>query len=152
MVVNSILKEKGKLSSARIDEFISQSRSEGKSVYLIDSERLKEIKPDLIITQGLCDVCAVSENEVTEVCEILESSPEILSLEPSTVSEIMDSVLLLGEITGTKEKASQIVDGLRKRIESVEKKTLGRKVTGRGFSALSGSTLLTPPGTGCRKW
>jgi len=127
VVVNSILKEKGKLSSAHIDEFVSRSRLEGKSVYLIDSERLREIKPDLIITQGLCDVCAVSENEVTEVCEILENSPEILSLEPSTIGEIMDSILLLGEVTGTREKASQIVGGLRKRIESVEKKLSGER-------------------------
>ena len=127
VIVNSILKGKGELSSAHIDEFVSRSRSEGKSVYLIDSERLMEIKPDLIITQGLCDVCAVSENEVTEVCGILDNNPEILSLNPSTVSEIMDSVLLLGEVTGTRQRASQLVDSLRKRIESVEKKLSGER-------------------------
>lgn len=122
VIVNSILKEKEELSSACIDEIVSRSRSEGKSVYLIDSKRLSEMKPDLIITQGLCDVCAVSENQVTEVCEVLEGSPEILSLEPGTVGEIMDSILLLGEVTQTKEKASELVEGLRKRIEAVEKK------------------------------
>ena len=127
VVVNSILGEKEKLSSARIDELVSRSRAEGKSVYLIDSERLSKMKPDLIITQGLCDVCAVSENEVTEVCEVLGNSPEILSLEPSTVEEIMDSILLLGEATGTKEKASHLVEGLRKRIEAVEKKLSGER-------------------------
>ena len=127
VVVNSILEEEEKLSSARIDELVSRYRAEGKSVYLIDSERLREIKPDLIITQGLCDVCAVSENEVTELREILGSSPEILSLEPSTVGEVMDSILLLGEVTGTGEKASRIVDGLRGRIESVEKKLSGER-------------------------
>ena len=127
VVVNSILGEKGKLSGARIDELVSRSRLEGKSIYLIDSERLREIKPDLIITQGLCDVCAVSENEVTELREILGSSPEILSLEPSTVGEIMDSILLVGEVTGTGERASQIVDGLRRRIGSVEKKLSGER-------------------------
>ena len=91
VVVKSILEGKGKLSSARIDELVNRNRSEGKSVYLIDSERLSEIKPDLIITQGLCNVCAVSENEVTEVCEVLENSPEILSLNPTTIGEILDS-------------------------------------------------------------
>ena len=119
--------EKEKLSSARIDEIVSRSRAEGKSVYLIDSERLSEMEPDLIITQGLCDVCAVSEDEVTEVCEILGNSPQILSLEPSTIGEIMDSVLLLGEVTGTGEKASQLVENLRKRIEAVEKKLSGER-------------------------
>ena len=127
VVVNSILEEEEKLSSARIDEIVSRYRAEGKSVYLIDSERLREIKPDLIITQGLCDVCAVSENEVTELRKILGSSPEILSLEPSTVGEVMDSILLLGEVTGTGEKASRIVDSLRGRIESVEKKLSGER-------------------------
>ena len=127
VVVKSILEGKGKLSSARIDELVNRNRSEGKSVYLIDSERLSEIKPDLIITQGLCDVCAVSENEVTEVCEVLESSPEILSLNPTTIGEILDSIVLLGEVTRTKEKASQLVDDLRKRIETVEKKLSGER-------------------------
>ncbi len=127
VVVNSILDEKEKLSSARIDEIVSRSRAEGKSVYLIDSERLSEMEPDLIITQGLCDVCAVSEDEVTEVCEVLGNSPQILSLEPGTIGEIMDSVLLLGEVTGTGEKASQLVENLRKRIEAVEKKLSGER-------------------------
>ena len=127
VVVKSILEGKGKLSSARIDELVKRNRSEGKSVYLIDSERLSEIKPDLIITQGLCDVCAVSENEVTEVCEVLENSPEILSLNPTTIGEILDSIVLLGEVTRTKEKASQLVDDLRKRIETVEKKLSGER-------------------------
>ncbi len=127
VIVNSILKEKQKLSSAHIDEFVSKSRSEGRSVYLIDSERLMEIKPDLIITQGLCDVCAISENQVTQVCETLGSNPEILSLGPSTVSEVMDSIMLVGEVTGTREKASQIVDSLCKRIERVEKKLSGER-------------------------
>ncbi len=127
VVVKSILEGKGKLSSARIDELVNRNRSEGKSVYLIDSERLSEIKPDLIITQGLCNVCAVSENEVTEVCEVLENSPEILSLNPTTIGEILDSIVLLGEVTRTKEKASQLVDDLRKRIETVEKKLSGER-------------------------
>lgn len=127
VVVNSILGEKEKLSSARIDEIVSRSRAEGKSIYLIDSERLSEMEPDLIITQGLCDVCAVSENEVTEVCEVLRNSPQILSLEPSTIGEIMDSILLLGEVTGTKKKASQLVEDFRKRIEAVEKKLSGER-------------------------
>ena len=127
MVVNSVLEGKEKPSSAQIDEVISRSRAEGKSVYLIDSERLREIKPDLIITQGLCDVCAVAENEVTEVCEVLENSPEIISLDPATVGEIIDSILLLGEITGTAERATTLADSLNRRIEAVEKKLLNER-------------------------
>ncbi|MCY3986208.1 MAG: cobalamin-binding protein [Candidatus Dadabacteria bacterium] len=127
VVVNSILEGRGKLSSARIDEFISRSRAEGKSVYMIDSERLRKIKPDIIITQGLCDVCAVAENEVTDVCEVLENRPEIISLDPATVGEIIDSILLLGEITGTTERALTLVGSLRGRIEAVEKKLLSER-------------------------
>ncbi len=127
VVVNSILKNKGKLSSARIDELVTRSRSEGKSVYLIDSELLREIRPELIITQGLCDVCAVSENEVMEVCEVLENGPEIVSLEPNSIKDIMDSILLVGEVTGTERRASEIVEGLMKRIETVEKKLSGER-------------------------
>ena len=122
VVVNSILPDKNSLSSAQIDEFVRSKRAEGKSVYIIDSEQLGKIKPDIIITQGLCDVCAVSGGHLEEIRDVLDNDPEIVSLSPSTIEEIMDSILLVGKATGRDEKAKETVSALRKRIDAVRQK------------------------------
>ena len=109
----------GKLSSREIDELVSRNAAEGKSTYLIDKDALKEADPDLILTQELCQVCAVSGNEVTEAVEALGKKPRIISLEPRTLSEIIDTILIIGEATGTGDRAREITDKLVERIERV---------------------------------
>ncbi len=123
-VVKTALPETKTLSSAQTEEIISRRRAEGKSVYLIDERRLKEINPDIIITQKLCDVCAVSEDQVLEASKVLGHTPEILSLGPATVEEIMDSILEVGKATRTVKKAETLVESLSGRIESVREKLL----------------------------
>ena len=108
-----------KLSSREIDELVSRNAAEGKSTYLIDKDALKEADPDLILTQELCQVCAVSGNEVTEAVEALGKKPRIISLEPRTLSEIIDTILIIGEATGTGDRAREITDKLVERIERV---------------------------------
>ncbi len=108
-----------KLSSREIDEVVSKNAAEGKSTYLIDSDALKEASPDLILTQGLCEVCAVSGNEVADAASVLGHMPEIISLEPSTLGEILDSITTIGEATGTAEAAAEITGKLRHRIDKV---------------------------------
>jgi iron complex transport system substrate-binding protein len=108
-----------KLSSREIDDLVSRNASEGKSTYLIDRDALREADPDLILTQELCQVCAVSGNEVTEAVEALGKNPEIISLEPRTLGEIMDSIIVIGEATGTAERAREVTEKLAQRIERV---------------------------------
>jgi len=107
------------LSSREIDELVTKNSNEGKSTYLVDSDKLKEAKPDIIFTQGLCEVCAVSGNQVLEAVEVLENRPEVISLEPGTVKEVLESIIAVGEVTGTAQKARELVDELEKRTDAI---------------------------------
>jgi len=122
-----------KLSSREIDELVSRNAAQGKSTYLIDKDALKEADPDLILTQELCQVCAVSGNEVTEAVGALGKKPEILSLEPRTLGEIMDTILTVGEATGTGDRAREITQKLVKRIERIRSLTVNERDRPRVF-------------------
>lgn len=108
-----------KLSSREIDELVSRNAAEGKSTYLIDKDALKEANPDLILTQELCEVCAVSGNEVAEATKVLGHTPDIISLEPRTLDEILETINIIGEATGTSDIAREVTEKLRHRIEKI---------------------------------
>ena len=118
IVIMSFLDHK-KLSSKEIDDLVTKNAMEGKSTYLVDKEALKEANPDIILTQKLCEVCAVSGNQVMEAVEVLGHTPEIISLEPTTIYEIFDTITTIGEATGTQERAREITDSLKARVERV---------------------------------
>jgi len=117
-VIMSFLDQK-KLSSREIDDLVTENAAQGKSTYLVDKDALKEANPDIILTQQLCEVCAVSGSQVMEAVEVLGHSPQIISLEPTTISEIFDTIITIGEATGTKERAIEITDKLKARVERI---------------------------------
>ena len=108
------------LSSREIDDLVSRNSKDGKSTYLVELEKLKEANPDIIFTQGLCEVCAVSGNQVLEAVEVLENKPEIISLEPGPVDEVLESIIAVGIATGVEKKAREIVAGLKERIDGIK--------------------------------
>ena len=107
------------LSSREIDELVAKNSKEGKSTYLVELEKLKEARPDIIFTQGLCEVCAVSGSQVLEAVEVLENRPEIISLEPGTVDEVLESIITVGEATGKSREAHELVEKLNSRISGI---------------------------------
>jgi len=107
------------LSSKEIDDLVTENFRNGKSTYLVDIEKLKAANPDIIFTQGLCEVCAVSGNQVLEAVEVLENRPEIISLEPGTVDEVLESIVTIGNATGKSEQAGELVASLKKRIDII---------------------------------
>ena len=107
------------LTSKEIDDLVTENAKEGKSTYLVDKDKLMAASPDIIFTQGLCEVCAVSGNQVLEAVEVLDSRPEIVSLEPGTVDEVLDSILTIGNATGRSEQALELTTKLRSRIEII---------------------------------
>lgn len=117
-IVRSSISQNG-LSSREIDELVVRNAREGKSTYLVDLERLKEADPDIIFTQGLCDVCAVSGNQVIEATEKLKKRPEIVSLEPRTANEVLESIVTVGEVIGKVKEANELTARLQKRIDDV---------------------------------
>ncbi len=121
------------LSSREIDDLIIKNRNDGKSTYLIDIEALKEANPDIILTQGLCEVCAVSGNKVVESVKALGRTPEVISLEPSTIDQILDAILKIGEATDTKDRADKLIEKLKSRIHRIESLFSGERDRPRVF-------------------
>jgi len=118
--------EPEKLTSAEIDELVTKNAGEGKSTYLVDKEALIEANPDIILTQELCEVCAVSGNQVEQAVQVLGRTPEIIALEPKNLSGILETILIIGEVTGTQERAEEITEKLGSRIEVIRSR-LGDK-------------------------
>ena len=108
--------------SNEIHRLISGLLHQGKSIYRLNEGVLEELAPHLIVTQELCEVCAVSYDQVQRVARLLHGETNIVSLEPTTLDDILETILLLGEMTGHQGQARTVVEGLRKRIEEVSHK------------------------------
>ena len=90
--------------------------AEGRALYELDEERLAELAPDLIVTQAVCAVCAVSYEDVVEVAARLPSRPRVLQQDPSTLGEMLEDVIRLGEATGRSREAHELRGELEGRL------------------------------------
>jgi iron complex transport system substrate-binding protein len=108
------------LSSREIDEAVRASTQESGTIYELDTELLHELAPDLIVTQALCPVCAVSVEEVEEVAKEIESCPRVLALDPKTLGESMGDIRTVAALTDSKDRALDLVARQRKRIDAVK--------------------------------
>jgi iron complex transport system substrate-binding protein len=111
------------LTSAQIDALVTQHLHDHRGIYHIDRALLEHLDPDLILTQELCDVCAVSYAEVQRAVRALYGERRILSLEPVSLAGILDTILAVGRATDTEARAEELVNGLRARIERVRART-----------------------------
>jgi len=111
------------LTSAEIDRDVNQYSSHGEGLYRVDMRKLETIKPDLIVTQELCDVCAISTSYVAKAVYQLSSKPQVLSLTPHTLEDVLDDVLRVGEVTDRDAEARALVSSLRERIAKVGEMT-----------------------------
>jgi iron complex transport system substrate-binding protein len=128
IVVRSILDEEG-LSSADIDRIVKEHARNGQSVYHIDMEALRAAEPDLILTQQLCDVCAVGYDDVLTQVKDLPKKPRVVSLNPTSLGDVLRDLLTVGEVTGTSAQAQAVVSALQQRIDAVRQQAA--KVTTR---------------------
>jgi iron complex transport system substrate-binding protein len=124
-VTSSIIDAEG-MSSSQIDQAVRESLADQATIYSLDEQLLAELQPDLILTQELCDVCAVGSGLVRETVSALPGSPQIVSLEPRTLGEVLDSILLVGRLAGEVRRAITLVDSLRQRIEAVRRAVSAR--------------------------
>ena len=113
------------MTSAEIDAAIREHLTDSGSIYALDAKLLDKLAPDLIITQGLCDVCAVSMNLVGETVAGMRSKPEVLSLNPTSLSEVLDDAVRVGEALGRGEEARAKVAALEARLTRVEEAVAG---------------------------
>lgn len=103
-----------------IHSFVESHKHKGFSIYDMDEGRLKEVKPDLIFTQELCEVCAIPYSQVLKAAKVLDQGPKIVSLEPATIEDVLENILLIGKLTGRKQRAEGFVSELRNRISFVK--------------------------------
>ena len=110
-------------SSKEIDSEVRQQLSNEKALYHLKMNVLKELNPDFIITQSLCEVCAVAEDEVLDAVCNLSNKARIVNLEPMTLQDVFDTLLLVGEETNFKKQSNDAVNALKKRVDTVINKT-----------------------------
>jgi iron complex transport system substrate-binding protein len=111
------------MTSAEIDHAVRSQLDGHGSIYDLDEVRLRELNPDLILTQELCDVCAVSYKTVERAARMFEAGVRVVSLEPNTIGDIFENILMVGELTGRKSEAESLVGKLTSRLDRVKKLT-----------------------------
>ena len=129
--------DQSSLSSLEIDHAVMERLRSGEGVYTIDQDLLRQAEPDLILTQELCDVCAVPYSEVKRAVDQLVSRPRLLPLSPSLLGDVLQDISRVGEATGREEQAGFLVRRLRERIDRVTART---------------ATAAERPATFCLEW
>jgi iron complex transport system substrate-binding protein len=107
------------LSQDAIDSAVAARLRSGESLYQVDEILLRELAPDVVLTQDLCQVCAPSGNELTRALKELPSKPEVLWLTPQNLTEIEENIIAVGVATGRRDVAQQLIDANRNRIADV---------------------------------
>ncbi len=113
-------------TSAQIDRHVRESLHAGSSLYALDSALLEKLEPDLIITQELCAVCAVSYDIVARAAKCLRGDPRVVSLEPSSLEDVFANLATVGELTGRSAAAAAVVERLRTRAAALRSHVAGR--------------------------
>jgi iron complex transport system substrate-binding protein len=107
------------LDAAQIDAAVKERTMAGESIYELDAEALHDLQPDLIVTQALCSVCAVSYDDVRAIAEEIPSHPEVISLDPHTIGEVLGDARTLAQATDRKDAAVELVREAAERIDRI---------------------------------
>ncbi len=112
-----------KMTSKEIDHAVRSQLDGHGSIYDLNAEFLAELKPDVIITQELCEVCAVSYKIVQQAARMYVADAKVISLEPNTISDILDNILFVGEVCQATERAKKLVAELKEKLDELKEKT-----------------------------
>ncbi|MDB5071047.1 MAG: cobalamin-binding protein [Candidatus Eremiobacteraeota bacterium] len=115
------------LDAAGIDRHVRARVHEGSSLYGLDDAKLAALEPDLIVTQELCAVCAVSYEIVDRAAKRLRGDPRVVSLEPSSLEDVFSTIAFLGELVDARDGATRLVASLHARVDALRERTAGRK-------------------------
>ncbi|MCI0899757.1 MAG: ABC transporter substrate-binding protein [Chloroflexi bacterium] len=119
-VVSRSVRQITHLSSEEIDAIVRQARINSNPLYWIDGGLLRELKPDLIITQELCEVCAIDSGSVFETAaKVLDHQPEIMTIRPNTVADILQNVRNIAAAAGVAQRGHDLAESLQSRIGAV---------------------------------
>lgn len=121
-VINTVIDSEN-LSSNEINTMTCKLLNEGKDIFILNEKNLLDANPDLIISQETCEVCAAYTNQISKALQILDRKPIIHSMDPHNISEIIDSVIKLGDILGENSRTVEISNSLKERIRKISTKT-----------------------------
>jgi iron complex transport system substrate-binding protein len=110
-------------TSREIDALVRERLQTQKALYTLDLPTLEQLRPDLIVTQALCDVCAVAESEVTAAACLLPGRPRVVNLEPMSLQDVLDTLPAVARAAGVPDCAGPVVSHLRRRIAAVAART-----------------------------
>jgi iron complex transport system substrate-binding protein len=126
VVTRSVLDGEG--DSAQIDRHIRELVHQGSSIYTLDAERLATLHPDLVLTQELCEVCAVSYPVVERAARRSSTPMQLVSLEPQQFADVLDHIRLVGRLADRAIAAEQVVEGLERRLLHVQERVRNEPV------------------------
>jgi iron complex transport system substrate-binding protein len=115
------------LSPAEIDQAVRERTGRGEALYGLDADLLARVAPDLVVTQAVCAVCAVSYDDVVAVAGRLPSRPRVLSLDPSSIDDVLADVVTLAAAAGVAEAGAELAGRARERIEAVRVAVAGAR-------------------------
>jgi iron complex transport system substrate-binding protein len=118
----------GDADPAEIDRMVRVADSLGESLHVLDAEAIAELEPDVIITQGICDVCAIRESDVRFIAESLRHPPIVLSLSPDTLDEMMNDIRRVGAVLERSPIAESLVSRLESRLRKVHERLVAAAV------------------------
>jgi iron complex transport system substrate-binding protein len=114
------------MTPADIDRYVRDQLANGEDLYTLHADALARLRPDLILTQDLCRVCALPSGHVSEALDYLGCRADVLSLDPYTLDEVLGTILAVGERTGAADRAERVVAGLRGRLARLAARVAGR--------------------------
>jgi len=113
----------GDLASRDVDQWVRRALHEKGSIYTIDESLLRKLRPGVILTQKLCDVCAVGYGTVAKLAQTLPGPPRVVNLEPTSLVDIFDDVRRVADACDVRERAETLIVNLSQRVENVRKRS-----------------------------
>src|SRR5215831_2666880 len=111
------------LTSREVDEWVRHALHKNGTIYTIDEPLLRKLEPDVILTQKLCDVCAVGYGTVAKLAQTLPGSPRVVNLEPTSLADIFDDIRRVADVCDVRERAEKLIEDLLTRVENVRQRS-----------------------------
>lgn len=108
------------LSSVAVDQWVNQALSSKRALYTVDTTLLRELEPDVIVTQQLCDICAIDYASVVTIANSLPKKPQIVNLSPSSLADIFSDIRRVAEAVGAVERSEIAIEALARRVDAVK--------------------------------
>jgi iron complex transport system substrate-binding protein len=111
------------LTSREVDEWVRRALDDNGTIYTIDEPLLRKLQPDVILTQKLCDVCAVRYGTVAKLAQTLPGPPRVVNLEPTSLADIFDDIRRVADVCDVRERAEKLIEDLLARVENVRQRS-----------------------------